>query len=113
VRRVLNDAGSIYLLDAASAFVVCWCAGMIVWFSSSRSIRALPVPRLESRSSNGFRRKTAFSSTHRSNTVLVSVGKIFPFVSRSSIEPLTMYGPFGLASIVTSAMSIFLLFFQR
>jgi hypothetical protein len=29
-----------------------WCAGMIVWFSSSRSIRAQPVPRLESRSSN-------------------------------------------------------------
>jgi hypothetical protein len=41
----------------------------------------------------------------RQSTVLVWVDKIFPFVSRSSIEPLTMYGPFGLASIVTSAMS--------
>src|SRR4051812_30025900 len=30
---------------------------------------------------------------------------MFPLVSRSSIVPVTTYGPFGLASIVTSAMS--------
>ena len=29
----------------------------------------------------------------------------FPLVSRSSIVPVTTYGPFGLASIVTSAPS--------
>ena len=40
----------------------------------------------------------------RQSTVLVWVGKTFPFASRNSIEPLTIYGPFGLTSIVTSAM---------
>jgi hypothetical protein len=52
-------------------------------------------------SQNGF----FVDAPQRQSTVLVWVGKRFPFVSRSSIEPLTMYGPFGLASIVTSAMS--------
>ena len=33
------------------------------------------------------------------------VGMMFPLVSRSSIVPVTTYGPFGLASIVTSAIS--------
>src|SRR4051812_11219816 len=41
----------------------------------------------------------------RQSTVLACVGKMFPLVSRSSIVPVTTYGPFGLASIVTSAMS--------
>jgi hypothetical protein len=52
-------------------------------------------------SQNGF----FVDAPQRQSTVLVCVGKTFPFVSRSSIEPLTMYGPFGLASIVTSAMN--------
>jgi hypothetical protein len=57
-------------------------------------------------SQNGF----FVDAPQRQSTVLVWVAKIFPFVSRSSIGPLTMYGPFGLASIVTSAMSDFLSF---
>ena len=66
--RAAMGAVPIYLLDAAlaSAFVARSCAGMM-WFSSSRSILAQPVPRLESRSSNGCRRRTVFSSTHRSD----------------------------------------------
>jgi hypothetical protein len=57
-------------------------------------------------SQNGF----FVDAPQRQSTVLVWVAKIFPFVSRSSIGPLTMYGPFGLASIVTSAMGDFLSF---
>src|SRR3954453_8920650 len=41
----------------------------------------------------------------RQSTVLAWVAITFPFVSRSSIVPVTIYGPFGLASIITSAMS--------
>jgi hypothetical protein len=43
----------------------------------------------------------------RQSTVLAWVAKTFPLVSRSSIVPVTTYGPFGLASIVTSAISNF------
>ena len=41
----------------------------------------------------------------RQSTVLAWVGMTFPLVSCSSIVPVTTYGPFGLASIVTSAMN--------
>jgi hypothetical protein len=44
----------------------------------------------------------------RQSTVLVSVGRTFPLVSRNSIEPLMIYGPFGLTSIVASATRILL-----
>src|SRR3954470_19195918 len=41
----------------------------------------------------------------RQSTVLAWVDKTFPLVSRSSTVPVPTYGQFGLASIVTSAMS--------
>ena len=40
----------------------------------------------------------------RQSTVLAWVGKTVPVVSRSSIGPVMIYGPFGLTSIVTSAI---------
>ena len=41
----------------------------------------------------------------RQSTVLACAGMTFPLVSCSSIVPVTTYGPFGLVSIVTSAMN--------
>jgi hypothetical protein len=44
-------------------------------------------------SQNGF----FVDAPHRQSQTLLLVGKTFPFVSRSSIEPVTRYGPFGVA----------------
>jgi hypothetical protein len=53
-------------------------------------------------SQNGF----FVDAPQRQSTVLAWLDKTVPLVSRNSIVPVTTYGPFGRASIVTSAMNI-------
>ena len=72
-------------------------------------VRPTQAPRVrqpESQPLSVSRRRTACSSMRHNDRgrSWSDVGKTFPFASRNSIEPLMMYGPFGLTSIVTSAM---------